>query len=128
VPLAEFVKLKLSTASHTRGEMLRVGLEAFLLTWTPAMISTLLSLWFHHPADKASTVAIELLTKTGSLPAILILYAGWALLAPVAEEVAFRGILHRGLRRHWQMWPALIFGSMAFALIHMEFTPWWLMD
>ncbi|MCK5801023.1 MAG: CPBP family intramembrane metalloprotease, partial [Deltaproteobacteria bacterium] len=41
-----------------------------------------------------------------------------ALLAPVAEELAFRGLLYRGLRQITRPFPAAIVAALIFALMH----------
>jgi uncharacterized protein len=51
----------------------------------------------------------------GSAPALLFLVGG--LIAPVAEEIYFRGILYGYLRR-WGFWPALVLSTSIFALLH----------
>ncbi len=40
------------------------------------------------------------------------------ILAPVAEELLFRGLLHRSLRRRLTLAPATLLSSSAFALVH----------
>lgn len=39
-------------------------------------------------------------------------------LAPLAEELIFRGLLYRWLRRHWPMWAAVATSAILFGLIH----------
>jgi membrane protease YdiL (CAAX protease family) len=41
-------------------------------------------------------------------------------LAPVLEELVFRGALHRGLRHRLGMWPAALLSSAVFAGVHLE--------
>jgi len=41
-------------------------------------------------------------------------------LAPVAEELLFRGLLHRGLRRRLALVPATAVSSVLFALVHID--------
>jgi membrane protease YdiL (CAAX protease family) len=41
-------------------------------------------------------------------------------LAPLAEELLFRGLLHRGLRRRFALVPATAVSSILFALVHVE--------
>jgi len=48
-------------------------------------------------------------------PALLFLVGG--LIAPVAEEIYFRGIVYGGLRR-WGLWPALALSTLMFSLLH----------
>lgn len=39
-------------------------------------------------------------------------------LAPVSEELLFRGLLFRGARRRWGFWPSALLSASAFALLH----------
>jgi membrane protease YdiL (CAAX protease family) len=41
-------------------------------------------------------------------------------LAPVVEELVFRGALHQGLRRRAGFWPAALLSSGIFAVVHVE--------
>jgi uncharacterized protein len=41
-------------------------------------------------------------------------------LAPVAEELLFRGLLHRGLRRRLRVVPATALSSVLFAVVHVD--------
>jgi membrane protease YdiL (CAAX protease family) len=47
-----------------------------------------------------------------------------AVIAPVGEELLFRGIVHRWASRLWGPLPAVILSSLIFALVHFE--PWYL--
>ena len=44
------------------------------------------------------------------------------LIAPVTEELLFRGWIYTGLRFHWGLWPALLTTSALFACAHYENT------
>jgi membrane protease YdiL (CAAX protease family) len=39
-------------------------------------------------------------------------------LAPLAEEVFFRGFLYKGLRRRFSVWPAALISAFFFGLVH----------
>ena len=57
----------------------------------------------------------------GSLPlnfAVTLIGAG--LLAPVAEELYFRGLIYRWFRARFGFWPALLISSVIFALGHAD--------
>jgi uncharacterized protein len=41
-------------------------------------------------------------------------------LAPVAEELLFRGLLHRSLRSRWRIVPATVVSSFLFAVVHVD--------
>lgn len=125
-PFLEFVKLKFNSNGYDFRTLAWLGLAGFSLCWALANISMVLSMWFHYPGDKASTVGIGLLAASGNAIAILLWFLASAIFAPITEEIIFRGILHSALRRHWGMYPSMIFGSLIFALVHGEFTPWWM--
>jgi membrane protease YdiL (CAAX protease family) len=43
-----------------------------------------------------------------------------ALLAPIGEEVLFRGVLYQALAKHLSGWPAIGLSGLAFGLVHLE--------
>ena len=40
------------------------------------------------------------------------------LLAPLCEELFFRGLIFRGMRGFWRLWPALVASGLLFAVFH----------
>ena len=63
---------------------------------------------------------IEAITGGGALSRsdLLLLMVLIAVIAPVAEELFFRGMLYPLLRQRWSMWPAIVLNGLLFALIH----------
>jgi membrane protease YdiL (CAAX protease family) len=55
----------------------------------------------------------------GGLTTILVLVAA-VVLAPILEEVVFRGVLFQGLRRRIGLWPAATISSVVFGVVHIE--------
>lgn len=49
---------------------------------------------------------------------LLLAFLGLVVIAPISEEIFFRGFLYRGLRRSWPIWVAAIVTSGLFALAH----------
>lgn len=49
---------------------------------------------------------------------LVLAFIGLVIIAPITEEIFFRGFLFRGLRRSWPLWLAFIGTSAAFALAH----------
>lgn len=45
--------------------------------------------------------------------------------APLAEELVFRGLVHRSFSRTWGPWPAILLSSLVFSIVHFE--PWYLL-
>lgn len=50
------------------------------------------------------------------------LVAAAVVLAPVGEELFFRGMLFQALRRRFHLWPAIGLSALAFALVHAQAT------
>jgi membrane protease YdiL (CAAX protease family) len=126
--LADFLKLHFQTDRYSRKDMLTIGMQCFIVTFSTAMVATLLTYWFHFPWEKPGGASTQLLTSSGSIPAIFTLFLGYSVIAPIFEEMAFRGVLHPFLRRRLLFVPSLIIGATIFAVAHLEFTPWWLAD
>ena len=59
-----------------------------------------------------------------AIPTDLATWLNPILLAPIAEEVLFRGLVFRILLGRWTLWPALATSALLFALIHLPY--WWL--
>lgn len=49
---------------------------------------------------------------------LVLAFIGLVIIAPISEEIFFRGFLYRGLRRSWPMWLAAVGTSALFALAH----------
>jgi membrane protease YdiL (CAAX protease family) len=61
---------------------------------------------------------VEFVVSAGSLAERIILAVSVALIAPVAEEVLFRGLLQGALETRLRHWYAIALTGMAFALLH----------
>ncbi len=62
----------------------------------------------------------ELLQTVDGTTTIVLLVIGAVLLAPLVEEVIFRGVLFQALRRKLGLWPGAVISSLAFGFIHVE--------
>ncbi len=60
----------------------------------------------------------------GHWPGIALAAVTVVVVAPLAEELLFRGVVYRLARRTWGPWPAALVSALAFGLIHGE--PWFL--
>ena len=69
----------------------------------------------HHPLTPILAGAVE--------PGDRLALSAIACLAiPALEETIFRGLLYRGLRRSWTMWPAALGSGVVFAIGHGSWT------
>jgi membrane protease YdiL (CAAX protease family) len=90
--------------------------------WAIIIAATLYSLaapFFLSRFDQQSHLAFKL---PSDLAASLILVTLAVVVAPVTEELLFRGWIYTGLRHRLGVWPALILSSAMFALAHYEDT------
>jgi membrane protease YdiL (CAAX protease family) len=73
--------------------------------------------------NERQDVVRDLQTSHGLRLALLALFAG--LIAPVCEELLFRGLLLRALRRRFSTVTAVAVSALAFALAHPALDPSW---
>jgi len=71
-----------------------------------SILVVLLSLHQVSPAQPSSMAALGIAAVTSTT------------LAPISEEIVFRGWLFNSLKRRFQAWPAILLSSLAFAAIH----------
>lgn len=74
--------------------------------------------WFSFALEKIGFEASALTFDSGAEIALAVLAAG--IIAPVAEEMVFRGALTGGLMKKTKPWLAIIIGAACFALMHMN--------
>ena len=85
-----------------------------------AIVSNLLVLPLTELAgldDSAQEVVNQFEAASPTVKALL--FPGVVLLAPLAEELLFRGALLRSLQRHWSPATAVFVSALVFALIHL---------
>jgi uncharacterized protein len=69
--------------------------------------------------DDAQNLMTEMLRNIPATPLnVAVRFAAVALIAPVAEEILFRGLLQKALERHLGKWGGLILASILFGLVH----------
>ena len=87
---------------------------AYILTLL-AVLAVVTHLFPGFEADQAQNVGFKGITnQTGYMLA----FATLVVIAPVAEEILFRGYLYGKLRRHVPVWVAMLATSILFAAIH----------
>jgi len=65
-------------------------------------------------AEQSQNLTVDDLSATG----YVVLGVLVVLVAPVVEELVFRGLLLRTMMWHWGFWPAALVSSAIFALFH----------
>jgi CAAX protease family protein len=116
--------------AHAKGRSLRddFGLRLDVRDWWAVfagmglfVVATLLILPLHDMVNESQQVVDDLNAATGAKLAVFAVVA--ALVAPVSEELLFRGLLLRSLRRRFP--PAIAIGvqALVFALAHPLLSP-----
>ncbi len=116
--------------AHAKGRSLQedFGLRLDIRDWWAVfagmglfVVATLLILPLHDMVNESQQVVDDLNAATGAKLAVFAIVA--ALVAPVSEELLFRGLLLRALRRRFS--PAVAIGAQAlvFALAHPLLSP-----
>jgi len=99
---------------------LGLAFMAFLLilpsVWGLQALSAAILHHFHYPIEDQVAIDLLLNVKSSLLRIYLILFA--TVLAPVAEEFIFRGVLYPWLRRYGHPALAWVVPSFLFALVH----------
>jgi membrane protease YdiL (CAAX protease family) len=90
-----------------------LSIAAGLLLGTLAAVANLLSML----AGSAGSGSVA----TGISPGAVALVLHVALLAPIAEEIAFRGLIYRHLRRAMVPWVAMLLSAAIFSVMHGSF-------
>jgi len=73
-----------------------------------------------HPIE-ADSQWVERVAQRSLLESILL----FAMIAPLWEELLFRGAMFSALMRRWGIWAAAIVPSLLWALLHLQYE-WWL--
>jgi membrane protease YdiL (CAAX protease family) len=93
---------------------LAVGIVTVIVTYA---VNAIFVLTFGD-GEAVEQQVLDIALSGGAATALAILLA--VVLAPVTEEIVFRGVLLRALAAKVGMWPAAILSSAVFAVIHFE--------
>jgi uncharacterized protein len=101
-------------AARHVGIGLAVGIGGFL--GVNLLIAGLLQVF--GPVDPPEQQLLTDVTAGGLMTVLAVVAA--ILMAPLVEEVVFRGVLYQGLKRRMGLWPAALVSALLFAVVHVE--------
>jgi uncharacterized protein len=113
-----------------RAALRRLGLRAFKLSalgWTLAVLGAyyvgvgIFSLVVLQP--KQEDIGKDLGVCSPGIGIAIFAVFAIVILAPVAEEIFFRGFFFAGLRTRWSLWPAALLSGAIFGLVHAPTGP-----
>jgi CAAX protease family protein len=103
----------------------RLGMRPFALSALGLLVATLVA--YYIAAGLFATYVLqpnqedvggELGVGNPSIAVAVTAVVMIAVLAPVAEELFFRGFVFAGLRSRWSLWPAALTSGLIFGLVH----------
>jgi membrane protease YdiL (CAAX protease family) len=79
-----------------------------LLHWNPGLYDSL-GFFEHAPALSSTNLLLSLFLAT--------------VLAPLSEELVFRGYLQNLFMHRWGLWPGILLSAFLFGLLHLQYAP-----
>lgn len=96
------------------------------LTWLAAVpcvvVSYLIAAKYFGSQGSSNPVITFVMqaARDNSVPAVVVFYLTLGVLAPICEEILFRGFLYTALRRYWGILPSMLLSAALFAGIHLD--------
>ena len=102
------------------------GVIALGLAGAIGLIVNFISTKLGQPVDPVAHEALKTLREEFSVELLVALIISAVILAPLVEELAFRGVFQTSLLRLFgeRRWPALLIASAVFSIIHYAVVPW----
>ncbi|MEO0475654.1 MAG: CPBP family intramembrane glutamic endopeptidase [Planctomycetota bacterium] len=102
------------------------GLVSLGLAGAVGMLINFILAQLGHTIDSVAHESLQQLRDEFSMELLMGLIISAVILAPLLEEILYRGIFQTSLLRVFRgrRWPALIIASAVFAVIHLSVTPW----
>lgn len=103
------------------------GVVALGLAGAVGMALSYISQLLGHPVDQVGHEALQTLRDEFSVELLINLIISAVILAPLTEELLFRGVFQTSLLRVFKgaRWPALLIASVIFALLHISVVTSW---
>ena len=128
VPLIVFLKFKKLPLFHSvRLKVLKYSTIKSIILFSTGLIilsdevDRIIQLFIPTPEY---VLDLNYLLKPDSFLGAILLFIAVVILAPLGEEIVFRGFLQQILEKHWKdVTRAILFTSLIFSLIHMN--PYW---
>ena len=128
VPLIVFLKFKKLPLFHSvRFKFLKYSTIKPIILFSTGLIilsdevDRIIQLFIPTPEY---VLDLNYLLKPDSFLGVILLFIAVVILAPLGEEIVFRGFLQQILEKHWKdITQAILFTSLIFSLIHMN--PYW---
>jgi len=118
--------LRLTTVPHDLGFAFVTLLAVWPLVLAAMSLTILITrMWCGPQYQIPQHEALKLLTESGAVPLRVLLAIMAVVVAPVVEEMLFRGLFQTAIRSYLRRpWPAIVIASLVFASIHEDVSHW----
>lgn len=96
------------------------GIFAFFACFLPIKIADLVTQYFYKGPHVSSNPVMDIVEKSGGVFNLLMIFLFVSVIAPVFEEILFRGFLYGAFRNKLGPLKANLFVSFIFALVHQD--------
>ena len=112
----------LGLAKANLGRNVLIGIAGgFMLLFFIIIVSIVISIIaFYLGIPQKPQMIVEILQQIKSKEGLVIAVLMGSVLAPISEELYFRGFTYPLLKAHWGPWPAMLVTSLFFATLHFD--------
>ena len=110
-----------STSWREIGQGVTVGVAIILLS---SLLIQVESVWFRLPVHPNNPFVYDPHAAHAPVLGIAALALAVVVLAPLAEEALFRGLLFGGMAARWGFWPAALLSAAIFGGAHLNLSLW----
>ena len=122
IKLLDGIRLRFKVDRNGPFRLIVYGVFTWLAAIPCVLIAYLIAAKYlgSHGSDNPIISYVMLAARTNNFAATVIFYATLSILAPVCEEILFRGFLYTALRRYWGILPSMLLSAGLFAGIHLD--------
>lgn len=113
---------ELGLAKDNLGKNVLIGIGGgFMLLFLIIIVSIFISIIAYYLGiPQKPQIIVEIFQQLKSREGLLIALLMGSVLAPLSEELYFRGFTYPLLKAHWGSWPAMLVTSLFFATLHFD--------
>lgn len=122
LPFLTAMKIRWRTQSAGPFKLILTGVLSWCAAVPLVVITCVLVTWLGGSRGSDNPIIGQIISAatTASAPALILLFITVAVLAPIFEEIIFRGFLYASLRNRIGVFPAMLISSLVFAGIHLD--------
>lgn len=105
--------------SYSLGEIIKHGLTSSIILFIATMVASIIMLFMFPTAGEAQDI-INIFALAGTKGEMFLVFIAAAVLAPISEELYFRGFLYKAFRNKYSQGIAIALASTIFGALHFD--------